>query len=194
MLRRGNTASHAGAGRLLARDLSHRPSRRGQVSGAGARGQRLLHPRPHRRRPTGQGLVLGDRPDEPQVKAAIASIDPDAWTPIVYPNAVFDEAEGRWVSAAEVAEIEFVAFTSRRKRDHLRCRLVVRRVKRLQVLAPAPRRRGRATTSYDLTTQPTRARPRTRSARAGQTGGPATPSYISSPSSRRCGEGVTSRH
>lgn len=36
------------------------------------------------------------------------------------------------MSDAEVAEIEFVAFTSRRKREQVACRLVVRRVKRLQ--------------------------------------------------------------
>ncbi|MFR9804107.1 hypothetical protein ACL02T_17690 [Pseudonocardia sp. RS010] len=38
--------------------------------------------------------------------------------PIRYPNAIFDEAEQRWVSdgqVAEVAEIPFTAFTARRK-------------------------------------------------------------------------------
>ena len=48
---------------------------------------------------------------------------------------MFDEAEGRWVSDAEVAEIDYVAFTGRRKAEHVTCRLVVRRVKRLQPLA-----------------------------------------------------------
>ncbi len=34
-----------------------------------------------------------------QVKAAIASIaDDDAWTPIEYTDAIFDEASGSWVS------------------------------------------------------------------------------------------------
>jgi hypothetical protein len=33
------------------------------------------------------------------VKAAIAQISEDAWTPIDYPDAVFDEPSGRWISA-----------------------------------------------------------------------------------------------
>ena len=40
-------------------------------------------------------------------------------------------AEQRWVSDAEVAEVPFTAFTSRRKADHVTARLIVRRVKRL---------------------------------------------------------------
>ncbi|HEX5877338.1 MAG TPA: hypothetical protein VF468_03295 [Actinomycetota bacterium] len=66
------------------------------------------------------------------VLAAIAAIPEDAWTPITYPNAVWDDEEQAWISDAEVAETTFTAFTSRRKRDHVECRLVVRRVKRLQ--------------------------------------------------------------
>ena len=41
---------------------------------------------------------------DPRVKAAIATIDRDAWTPIEYTDAVFDEATGTWVSRAEVGE------------------------------------------------------------------------------------------
>lgn len=67
----------------------------------------------------------------PQITAAIASIDESAWTAITYPNAVWDEEEKRWISDAEVAETEVTVFTSRRKKDHVTCRLVVRRVKRL---------------------------------------------------------------
>ncbi len=51
----------------------------------------------------------------PTVVKAIASIAEDAWTPIRYPNAVFDEDQQRWISDAEVAEIGYTAFTSRRK-------------------------------------------------------------------------------
>ena len=54
----------------------------------------------------------------PQVKAAIAGIDPDAWHSIEYPTAVYDDLEDRWVSDAEVAELPFVAFTGRRKAEH----------------------------------------------------------------------------
>src|SRR5664280_1995073 len=52
----------------------------------------------------------------PAVSTAIASIRDDAWTPIHYPNAVWDEAEQRLISDAEIAEVPFTAFTSRRNR------------------------------------------------------------------------------
>ena len=65
------------------------------------------------------------------VKKAIATITEDAWTPIRYPQAVWDEEGSCWISDAEVAEIDFTAFTSRRKTDHITARLIVRRVKRL---------------------------------------------------------------
>jgi len=71
----------------------------------------------------------------PKVKAAISSIDEDAWTPIKYPRAVFDELAGRWVSDAQIAEIGFTAFTSHPQAAQVTCRLVVRRVKRLHPLA-----------------------------------------------------------
>jgi hypothetical protein len=67
----------------------------------------------------------------PTVIKAITSIDDHAWTPIRYPNAIYDEDEQRWVSDAEVAEIGFTAFTGRRKTEHVTARLIVRRVRRL---------------------------------------------------------------
>ena len=63
------------------------------------------------------------------ITAAIASIDEDAWTTIHYPQAVFDEQLGQWVSDAEVAEIEFTAFKSKPKARHVTARLIVRRVR-----------------------------------------------------------------
>lgn len=48
-----------------------------------------------------------------------------------YPQAIFDDDEQRWVSAAQVAEIPSMAFTSRRKSEHVTARLIVRRVRRL---------------------------------------------------------------
>jgi len=72
----------------------------------------------------------------PQVSRAIASIDDDAWTAISYPNAVWDEDEQRLVSDAEIAEVPFTAFTSRRKAEHITGRLIVRRVKRLNPAGP----------------------------------------------------------
>src|SRR5664280_1570671 len=71
----------------------------------------------------------------PAVSTAIASIRADAWTPIHYPNAVWDEAEQRLISDAEIAEVPFTAFTSRRTADHISGRLIVRRVKRLNPTA-----------------------------------------------------------
>lgn len=68
---------------------------------------------------------------DPAVRKAIAGIDDAAWTPIRYPNAVWDEAEQRWISDAEVAEVPFTAFGWQRARDGIDGRLIVRRVKRL---------------------------------------------------------------
>ena len=65
------------------------------------------------------------------VTRAIAAIPDHAWTPIRYPDAIFDEHEQRWVSDAEVAETSYTAFTSRPAREQVTARLIVRRVKRL---------------------------------------------------------------
>ena len=62
------------------------------------------------------------------VRAAIATIGEDAWTPIEYTDAVFDEQTQTWISRAEVAEIPFTAFTSRKKAEQVTGRLVVRRI------------------------------------------------------------------
>src|SRR3954451_24978625 len=67
----------------------------------------------------------------PTVVTAITGIDEQAWVPIRYPNAIYDEDEQRWVSDAEVAEVPFTAFTNRRKTEHVTARLIVRRVRRL---------------------------------------------------------------
>jgi transposase-like protein len=65
------------------------------------------------------------------VTRAITSIDELAWTPIRYPNAIYDHDEQRWISDAEVAEVPFTAFTSRRHAEHITARLIVRRVRQL---------------------------------------------------------------
>ena len=62
------------------------------------------------------------------VRAAIAGIDEDAWIPIEYPDAVFDEPSGRWISRAEVAETPFTAFAAGPKDQQVPGRLVVRRI------------------------------------------------------------------
>ena len=68
----------------------------------------------------------------PSVRAAIASIEDEAWTAIHYPNAFADPDTGELISDAEVGEVAlFTAFTSRRKNEQVTARLIVRRVKRL---------------------------------------------------------------
>jgi len=74
---------------------------------------------------------------DPKVKAAIAGIAADAWTPIEYPDAVFDEAAGVWISRAEVAETPFTAFSSRKQTEQVPGRLVVRRIPDLNADAAA---------------------------------------------------------
>lgn len=65
---------------------------------------------------------------DPTVKSAIAAIDDDAWTPIEYTDAIYDDTTGAWISRAEVAEIGFTAFSSRTARQQVPGRLVVRRI------------------------------------------------------------------
>jgi hypothetical protein len=65
---------------------------------------------------------------DPKVKTAIAAIPVDAWQTIEYTDATFDQATGRWISRAEVAEIEFTAFAAQKKTDHVPGRLIVRRI------------------------------------------------------------------
>ena len=77
---------------------------------------------------TGRAAVSVTVRLDPAVKTAIASIPEGAWTTIKYPNAIFDETTGTWVSNAEVAEVPYTAFTSRKKADQVTGRLVVRRI------------------------------------------------------------------
>ena len=42
---------------------------------------------------------------DPKVRAAIAAIPDGVWSAIEYPDAVFDDGTGRWISRAEVAEL-----------------------------------------------------------------------------------------
>ena len=67
---------------------------------------------------------------DPKITKAIAGIPDHAWTPIRYPNAIFDEDQQRWISDAEVAEIPYTAFAGKNK-HRVTARLIVRRVRRL---------------------------------------------------------------
>jgi hypothetical protein len=73
------------------------------------------------------------------VKTAIAAIPATAWTPIVYPRALWDDQLDGWVSDAEIAEVTYTAFTSHKRRGQtpapLTARLIVRRVRDMNTKA-----------------------------------------------------------
>lgn len=62
------------------------------------------------------------------VTVAIATIPEDAWEMIEYTDSIRYEATGRLISKAEVAEVTFTAFRSRKKAERVEGRLVVRRI------------------------------------------------------------------
>jgi Transposase DDE domain group 1 len=71
-----------------------------------------------------------------KVRVAIAAVPDDAWTPVRYPRALWDEQLGCWISEAEVAETSYTAFTgvpaTRWQHEVPRpvaARLIIRRVK-----------------------------------------------------------------
>ncbi len=130
-LRKGNTSSAHGAARLIGDALS-------TAAKAGATGTVTVradsayynHAVVAAAGRCGAHFSLTARMDQ-AVTAAISRIPEDAWVAIEYPQAIWEEAEGRWVSDAQVAEIDYTAFTSRKKAQHVTARLIVRRVKRL---------------------------------------------------------------
>ena len=133
-LRRGNIASFTGAARQVAQAI-------GLARDTGASGRVLVRADSAYFGAAFVNAVIGHRAWfsvtarlNSRVKAAIASIPEHAWTPIAYPHAVWDEAEQRWVSDAEVAEVSFTTFT-RSGSPGMECRLVVRRVKPLRPAA-----------------------------------------------------------
>src|SRR5512133_206326 len=65
-----------------------------------------------------------------KIRRPVGRLPAAAWTGIRYPQAIWDDEEQRWVSDAEVAEISYTAFASRR-RQAVSARLIVRRVRRL---------------------------------------------------------------
>jgi hypothetical protein len=67
-------------------------------------------------------------PMNSSIRAAIAGIQGKAWTAIKYPRAVWDDQMDCWVSDAEVAEIQYTAFASK-KDQAVTARLIVRRVR-----------------------------------------------------------------
>ena len=67
----------------------------------------------------------------PHVRRAIAAINEKAWTRIHCPQAIPDPYTGELVSAAEIAETDYTAFTSKPTRHQVRTRLIVRRIPEL---------------------------------------------------------------
>ena len=130
-LRRGATNSAKGAARLVADALvtARKAGATGQVT-VRADSAYYNHDVIAAARTGGALFSITARMDK-AVTRAITQIPDDAWTGIKYPHAIYDEDEQRWVSDAEVAEISFTAFTSRRRDEHIEARLIVRRVKRL---------------------------------------------------------------
>ena len=139
-LRKGSTASAKGAGRLLAQAIA-------TARKSGVKGRILCRADSAYYGWAFVGAAIRAKTwfsvtarMTKTVTAAIANIAEDAWQPIKYPNAIWEADDtvpggGYWVSDAEVAEVGFTAFTGRRKAEHVTCRLIVRRVKRLQRLA-----------------------------------------------------------
>ncbi len=130
-LRKGSTNSARGAHRLVADAIA-------AAKAAGASGLVIVradsafygHPMVAAAGRAGARFSITARMT-PTVAAAIAAIPTDAWTPIRYPNAIWDDAEQRLISDAEVAQTTHTAFTGRRAGEQVTARLIVRRVKRL---------------------------------------------------------------
>jgi hypothetical protein len=69
-------------------------------------------------------------PANASIRAAIAAIPEDAWRPIRYPRAIWDDQLGAWISDAGIAETRYTAFASKKGRA-VTARLIVRRVRDL---------------------------------------------------------------
>jgi hypothetical protein len=135
-LRGGNAASARGAASLAARAI-------GTAREAGCTGTIVvrLDSAFYNAAVTGAVRRAGARfsitvPMNASIRAAIAAIGEDAWTAIKYPRAIWDDQLGAWISDAEVAEVEYTAFASK-KGQAVTARLVVRRVRDLNKQAAA---------------------------------------------------------
>ena len=131
-LRKGNAVSGHGANRLISDAVA-------TARAAGVTGQVMVRADSgYYRRDVIAAAVTGKAwfsvtvRMNPAVTRAITAIPEKAWTTIRYPRGLWDEQEQRWLSEAQVAETTFTAFTSAPKKWQVTCRLVVRRVRRLQ--------------------------------------------------------------
>jgi hypothetical protein len=74
-----------------------------------------------------QGISVTCRIDA-KVRAACESIAEQQWIDIRYPQAVWDDDAGRWISDAQIAETTYTAFEG--TRHAVTARLIVRRIRR----------------------------------------------------------------
>jgi hypothetical protein len=128
-LRKGQTSSARGAKRLVGDAVKSARRLLGRSTAVLVRMDSAFYGRGavHAALAGGAAVSVTVRMD-PRVRAAIASIPDGAWTTIEYTNSILDEATGRWISVAEVAEVDFTAFAAQSKADHVPGRLVVRRI------------------------------------------------------------------
>lgn len=63
-----------------------------------------------------------------KIRTACAGIAEDQWVDIRYPQAIWDEDAQRWISDAQIAEVEYTAFAG--SRHAVTARLIVRRIRR----------------------------------------------------------------
>ena len=140
-LRRGACGSPRGAARLVADALATvgrlRPDRAGGKVLLRADSAFYGHPTVAAARRAGADVSVTVRLD-PKVRAAIATIADDAWTTIEYTDAIYDQATKTWVSVAEVAELPFTAFGSKKPNQQIPGRLVVRRIPDLNTAPDEP--------------------------------------------------------
>jgi hypothetical protein len=128
-LRAGNAGSARGAASMVAQAV-------GTANACGATGELIVRAdsafyakkviRACRR--GGARFSVTVRLDRP-IRAAIATIDEDAWVDINYPQAIWDDDEQRWISDAQIAETVYTAFAG--TRQAITARLIVRRISRV---------------------------------------------------------------
>jgi DDE family transposase len=131
-LRKGNTGSSRGATRLVtdALALLRRTHLAGRETVVRADSAFYNHGFVTAVLTTGAHVSVTVRID-PAVRKAIATIDEGGWSTIRYPQAIYDESTHTWISNAQVAEIPYTAFSSKKLTDQVPGRLVVRRIPEL---------------------------------------------------------------
>ncbi len=127
-LRKGSTVSARGAARLVA-DALVTPRAAGATGLAVLRADAAFY-RHDVVAAAGRGgarFSITARHDS-AARRSIEAIPADAWTPIKYTDAVWDETTQAWISDAEVAETTHTAFATGAKTKRVTARLIVRRV------------------------------------------------------------------